>query len=275
MRIGKRRRNPIRPTSTALCISPAVFGCPMASFMPRWCAPISKAISTGGCMDFPKPGFLTVLVRALIRSSDGDVMLVRQRPGNVNYGFAYLPAGFIDERDVHADGTVEIVSALPGKSPKRLGEVEQSPRAEMRALSLRDRVLRLSFAVPFRAPMTTAEFVRLVDEHNAMCADPELRCDCPGCGSLGDIEGLPMLAYARVAHRGAFRRALRALIRSKKSLATAKSLPHGAAACADVRTGRRQRGDGAQWRLPITSLTFSQSGRSAAIRSPSCSERTG
>ena len=41
-----------------------------------------------------------------------------------------------------------------------------------------------------------AEFVRLVDEHNAMCADPELQSIVP-VGSLGDIEGLPMLAYTR------------------------------------------------------------------------------
>jgi hypothetical protein len=122
-------------------------------------------------------------------------MLVQQRPGNVNYGFACLPAGFIDERDVLADGTVEISLSAAREVAEELGEVGNLLVRDEGFIIARSNA-QLSFAVPFRAPMTTAEFVRLVDEHNAMCADPELQSIVP-VGSLGDIEGLPMLAYAR------------------------------------------------------------------------------
>jgi NUDIX domain len=144
---------------------------------------------------FPEAGVLDGFGCALIGSSDGDVMLVQQRPGNVNYGFACLPAGFIDERDVLADGTVEISLSAAREVAEELGEVGNLLVRDEGFIIARSNA-QLSFAVPFRAPMTTAEFVRLVDEHNAMCADPELQSIVP-VGSLGDIEGLPMLAYAR------------------------------------------------------------------------------
>jgi ADP-ribose pyrophosphatase YjhB (NUDIX family) len=49
---------------------------------------------------------------ALVVSRDNHVMLARQREGNINAGLSYLPGGFIDERDVADDGTVDIVTSV-------------------------------------------------------------------------------------------------------------------------------------------------------------------
>ncbi|MDX2308278.1 MAG: NUDIX hydrolase [Hyphomicrobium sp.] len=49
---------------------------------------------------------------ALIRTADGDIILGRQRPGNVNSGLAYVPGGFIDARDIGVDGAVDIEASI-------------------------------------------------------------------------------------------------------------------------------------------------------------------
>jgi hypothetical protein len=144
---------------------------------------------------FPEAEVLDGFGSALIRSSDGDIMLAQQRPGNVNYGFACFPSGFIDERDVLPDGTVDISLSVARELAEELGELCDLLVREEGFIVARSNA-QLSCVVPFRAPMTTAEFVRLVDEHNATCADPELQSIVP-VGSLRDIEGLAMLAYTR------------------------------------------------------------------------------
>ena len=45
---------------------------------------------------------------AIIRSVEGHILLGRQRDG-INAGLTYLPGGFIDHRDVAADGRIDIV----------------------------------------------------------------------------------------------------------------------------------------------------------------------
>lgn len=56
----------------------------------------------------PEAGVRDSFGSAIIYSSDGALLLARQRPGNVNTGVAYLPGGFIDPRDVGADGSIDI-----------------------------------------------------------------------------------------------------------------------------------------------------------------------
>jgi ADP-ribose pyrophosphatase YjhB (NUDIX family) len=61
---------------------------------------------------FPQAGVLDGFGSALIRSSDGALVLGRQRAGNVNGGLAYLPGGFIDARDVDGDGAIDIAASV-------------------------------------------------------------------------------------------------------------------------------------------------------------------
>lgn len=61
---------------------------------------------------FPAAGIYDGFGSALIRSVEGHVLLGRQRGGNINSGLAYLPGGFIDERDVHGDGSIDIAASI-------------------------------------------------------------------------------------------------------------------------------------------------------------------
>ena len=144
---------------------------------------------------FPEAGVLDGFGSALIRSSEGHVILGRQRAGNVNSGLVYLPSGFIDEQDVEADGSIDIVASV-------VREIAEETGAQGELLSRGPGFLvtrsgpQLSMAVPFHVAMTTEEFVRFVEGQIAT-HDSELEAIIPVAG-LGDIEDLPMPRYARV-----------------------------------------------------------------------------
>jgi hypothetical protein len=147
-------------------------------------------------LGFPEAGVLDGFGSALIRSSDGQFMLVLQRAGNVNHGFAYLPSGFIDERDVHSDGTIDIVRSVEREIEEEIGEIGTSLQREDGIVVTRSGA-QLCFAVPFYLPKTTQEFVSGVERHNANSEEPELESVVP-VGALEDIENLTMLPYARL-----------------------------------------------------------------------------
>ncbi len=144
---------------------------------------------------FPEAGVIDGFGSALIRSSDRQFMLVLQRPGNVNSGFAYLPSGFIDERDVGDDGTVDIGRSVEREIDEEIGEAGNAFQREDGFIVIRSDA-QLCFAVPFYSPMTAEEFVSRVEQHNAGLEDPELEAVIP-VGRLDDLEHLKMLPYAR------------------------------------------------------------------------------
>ncbi len=68
---------------------------------------------------------------ALIRSAEGHILLGRQRAGNINAGLAYLPGGFIDGRDVAADGSIDIAASVAREVAEETGlgagDIERMP----------------------------------------------------------------------------------------------------------------------------------------------------
>lgn len=144
---------------------------------------------------YPEAGVLDGFGSAVIRSSDGDILLAQQMPGNVNYGFACLPSGFIDARDVQPDGTIDIARHIGREIAEELGAVANHVEREGRFIVVRSGT-QVCFAILFNAALSTAEIAKLVDEHNAMSDDPELDSIIP-VASLADIADLKMLPYAR------------------------------------------------------------------------------
>ena len=61
---------------------------------------------------------------ALVVSREGHVVLGRQRAGNINAGIAYLPGGFIDQRDVANDGTIDIAASIRRELTEETGLTE-------------------------------------------------------------------------------------------------------------------------------------------------------
>lgn len=61
---------------------------------------------------YPEAGAADAFGSAILRSREGHVLLGRQSAGNINSGLAYPPGGFIDMRDVAADGTIDIAASI-------------------------------------------------------------------------------------------------------------------------------------------------------------------
>ncbi|HET6390983.1 NUDIX hydrolase [Hyphomicrobium sp.] len=152
---------------------------------------------------FPAAGVLDSFGSAVIRSSDGDVLLARQMPGNVNHGFACLPSGFIDARDVQAGGAIDIASSVAREVAEELGEDIAGQLKREDGFIVARSGTQLCFAVVYHASLSTAEIQALLHAHNAETEEPELEALIP-VASLGDIAGLQMVPYARVLLEGLF-----------------------------------------------------------------------
>lgn len=133
---------------------------------------------------------------ALIRSSDGRYILVSQRPGNVNYGLAYLPSGFIDDRDVDPDQTINIGHSVEREIEEEIGEAGRDFVREEGFIVVRSGA-QLCFAVPFYMPQTAEAFAAALEAHNAAAKHPELDGVIP-IGCLDDLEPLTVHPYARL-----------------------------------------------------------------------------
>ena len=145
---------------------------------------------------FPEAGVLDCFGSALVRTSDGCIMLGRQKAGNVNSGLAYPPSGFIDDQDVQTDGSIDIVRSVVREVSEETG-IEAAALARSPEFYLTRSGAQLSIAVPFSVAMSAKEFVRMAKQHIADTPEPELDEVIP-VASLGDIAHLEMLPYARL-----------------------------------------------------------------------------
>ncbi|AHB49179.1 NUDIX hydrolase [Hyphomicrobium nitrativorans NL23] len=146
-----------------------------------------------GC---PEAGIYDTFCTALIRSREGHVLLCQQRPGNLNEGFATPPGGFIDERDVDADGTIDLSRAVTREIAEEtgLGAPLLRQGAGFAILLVRHQV---SLAVPWHSDLSGDDLVRKASLHIAGEAEGELLRTL----SLSPGEALRTLSlpdYARV-----------------------------------------------------------------------------
>jgi 8-oxo-dGTP pyrophosphatase MutT (NUDIX family) len=144
---------------------------------------------------FPEAGVRDGFGSALIRTSEGHVMLGRQRSGNVNAGLAYSPAGFIDAQDVDADGFIHIAQSALREATEETG-IDGEALVRDEGFYLVRSGAQLAIVVPFRTPMSTAEFMRRAEKHIAASPDSELDAIIP-VTALRDVENLAMLPYMR------------------------------------------------------------------------------
>lgn len=69
----------------------------------------------------PEAGVRDCFGSAIIRSAEADVLLGRQRPGQVNSGLLYPPSGFIDPADVRPDGRIDIEANIAREVAEETG----------------------------------------------------------------------------------------------------------------------------------------------------------
>lgn len=109
----------------------------------------------------------------LIWSSDGALMLIRQAPGQVNSGLTYLPGGFIDARDVDADGRIDIVGSVVRELKEETGLLSRD-MTRLPGMTLTVFGAQLSFGVGFVSPLDAPALQQRVMAFIEKDENPEL-----------------------------------------------------------------------------------------------------
>lgn len=132
---------------------------------------------------------------ALILSSDGGLMLARQRGGNLNSGLVYPPGGFMDPRDVADDGTIDLANSIRREIAEETGLDAAKLVQEPGYLVSRDG-LQIAICGLFRAASTADDLQRQMDE--GLANDPERElAEIIVVRRLADTEPLPMPPWMR------------------------------------------------------------------------------
>ena len=144
----------------------------------------------------PDAGVMDVFGSALIWSSDGGVMLGRQRTGHINAGLAYLPGGFIDPRDVGAGGRIDIAASTAREAEEETG-LSAEALAQVPGFILTCRPKQISIGVAYRSPMTAKALREQVMAH--LAADPASElAEIIMVRRKSDLDGLAMVPFARL-----------------------------------------------------------------------------
>lgn len=112
-------------------------------------------------------------VCAIVRSSDGKVLLAEATAGTLNHGLHIFPGGMIDQRDVTQGGLIDIRSAARRELAEETGLGEAAVQAGSRLyVDVCDHLVALG--VPFASRLAASELAHRIERHLAAQEKPEL-----------------------------------------------------------------------------------------------------
>ena len=151
---------------------------------------------------YPQAGIRDAFGSAILRSSEGHVLLGRQSAGNINAGQAYLPGGFIDQRDVAADGTIDIGASIARELEEETGLTAGEVQAEpgLRIITIGHQV---SMAREFRSALGADELRALILSRIGVDAEAELM-DMVIVRALADLSEVEVPPYTALALKHVF-----------------------------------------------------------------------
>jgi ADP-ribose pyrophosphatase YjhB (NUDIX family) len=144
---------------------------------------------------FPEASVIDGFGSAIVRSADSAIILGRQRAGNINAGLSYPPGGFIDDRDVADDGTIDIEKSIRRELAEETG-LDPSALERGHGYWITRSGAQLSIAVPFRSKLNTADLMRAIQCHIAASPNSELEA-AVAVSHASDLERLEMPHYTR------------------------------------------------------------------------------
>lgn len=135
-------------------------------------------------------GILNGYGSALVRSAEGHVMLGHCAAGTLNAGKFYLPGGFLDARDVGADGLIDLDRAIARELAEETGlDAASLDRAPGYMLVRYDH--HCAFAIDYRSPLPTGALRQAMLEGARRNAEQELS-DIVAMRDLDQAGGLTM-----------------------------------------------------------------------------------
>lgn len=133
---------------------------------------------------------------ALIRSSEGAVLLGRQRAGYLNAGLSYLPGGFIDPRDVGPDDRIDIAASIRREVEEETG-LDEADLERVPGFVLTRCAHQISIGVEYRSSFGADALAAKIRAHLRRDAQSEL-ADVEIVRSGADLAGLHMPPFAEV-----------------------------------------------------------------------------
>lgn len=124
----------------------------------------------GGC---PQAAAIDGFGSALIRARGGEVLLARQKAGNVNAGLVYMPGGFIDPRDVRGDGAIDIDASVSRELEEETG-LSAAEFTRMPGYLVTVMPGQVSIAIEFVSELEAEALRALLLDKLAAQVDPEL-----------------------------------------------------------------------------------------------------
>lgn len=134
---------------------------------------------------------------AIVRSADGAVLLGLQKQGNINAGLAYLPGGFIDQRDVGPDGTIDIGASIERELTEETGLAGAEFQVQPGFWIIRCGA-QLSMAREYRSPLSADALRTQILRYLAADPDPEL-ADIVIVRAAGALDPALVPPYTRLA----------------------------------------------------------------------------
>lgn len=144
-----------------------------------------------GCRD---TSVMDAFGSALLFSAEAQVLVGRQRAGNLNSGLYYPPSGFIDAGDVSADGHIDIDGSALRETAEETGlSASHLERTGGYFVTMADGLM--SIAVPFHSRLSGAALLSAATRHIALDDGSEVAEFL--LVTPGDTKDLPMPDYAR------------------------------------------------------------------------------
>lgn len=132
---------------------------------------------------------------ALLWSADGKIILGRQSPGHVNSGLTYPPGGFIDQRDVGADSTIDLQASVLREASEELGFSAEDFVARQGAILTFDGAA-LSVAIELVSHLNAEQLLGAARRHIAQDVDAELEAVI-AVTTTRELDGIAMPPFAR------------------------------------------------------------------------------
>ncbi|MDX2156918.1 MAG: NUDIX hydrolase [Hyphomicrobiaceae bacterium] len=144
-------------------------------------------VDTGGTLD--------AFGSALLRSSEGYILLARHAADTLNAGRICLPGGFLDARDMRPDGSIDLDAAIARELEEETGlSLAGFERVPGYIVTRQDRYC--SLAIEHRSRLPAMELQRAIHDGLARSGQPELT-DTIVARQPTDLDGLPVLDHAR------------------------------------------------------------------------------
>ncbi len=136
---------------------------------------------------------------AVLRSSDGAMLLGVQGPGNLNSGRAYCPGGFIDVKDVGADNFIDIDASITREVTEETG-LDAALWARTPGYLIARSGALIAIAVEWCSALDAVNLAAVVRQHLRSEPDAELN-DVTMIASFADAMAAPTPGYVRVLAR--------------------------------------------------------------------------